>query len=439
MGLTSVPGQVSAGLIDGLLRDDAGDGTLGLPDYSLVPYVYAPLLGPVDAAPQWVIDKFRLAAFAGFKGTADGLGALRLAGSDRSAAMITAIPQATGTRGVSPDGSRAPDFTWGPRDLALVVRHPGATTWSSASAPLSYIVLTQASNSIGMRLTVPASAQGPWDAELADSAAIPLPAGVNVWDGNAHSFAVSTFGQNAFCVVDEVIGFPFRAPRAYKRNANGTTDTAVHADMSATGPYVGYDTRGVSASLFGWNALQPASGDFFLYDMGATAVQTAPATTYTPTTLPSGETWSLTGTVTGSKNGVLLAANAAASFTLAHPYGLLCTQWGTAVAEGGLVFRRVDASNYYQVTSTGLYSVVGGTQTKFFTFPTPIAAGAHVAVRNWANQFRVYVNGVSVAFFTASFHAAGAGVGFRSPAAGTSQWRYLAFQPMVTSPTLPTT
>jgi hypothetical protein len=436
----SVPGQVAAGPIDGYLRDDAGDGTLGLPDYSLVPYTYAPMLGPVDSTPQWSIDQYRQARFAAFKGNPDGFGAFRNVGSASVGAVsLTVLPQASGTITASPDGSRDPDYTWGPRDFAIAVRHPGAEVWT-ASSRRAYLAFTQATNSVGMRLTTP-SALGPWDAEKADSAALalssPLP---NLWDGNTHTFHVSTFGANVFCLVDGIVGLPFRTPRAYRRKPDGSTDTTVSGSfpLVGSGSYMGFDARGTETYLCRWDALQAASGDFFLYDMGPTVVQPPSTDTYTPAFLASGEAWALTGTVTASKDGVLLAANATASFNVTQPYGVLCTRWGTATAEGGLVFRRVDANNYYQVTSTGIYHCINGTLTKFHTFTTPLANGSHVAVRNWANQIRVYVNGVSQAFYVANYHGTGTGFGFRSPAAGTSQWRYIAFQPLVSDPVFPT-
>jgi hypothetical protein len=241
-----------------------------------------------------------------------------------------------------------------------------------------------------------------------------------------------------FVLIDNIIGIPFRAPRAYKREAGGWTNTAVFSNLPTTGDYVGYDARGQENYLYSWTALQPASGDFFFYDMGALSVQAPPATTSTPATTSSGETWSVTGTVTASKDGVLLAANATASFNVDWPYGALSTRWGTATAEGGLVLRKADANNYYQVTSTGIYRNVGGTLTKFHTFSTPIASGDHVVVRNWPDRIRVWVNGVSVAYYLAASHTQARGVGFRSPATGTSQWRYIAFQPLVSDIALPT-
>ncbi|MFI0967052.1 hypothetical protein ACH4S8_37560 [Streptomyces sp. NPDC021080] len=437
MAANSVPGQVAAGNIDGYLRDDKGDGTLGLPDYSLTPYTYSQMLGEETSTPQWFIDQYRNARFAGFKGSPDGYGALRDTGGVRGSASISVIPQSTGSIMASPDGSRGPDYTWGPRDVAFVVRHPG-TVWVHSSAPRTYVALTQGNNTIGIRQTIGANALGPWDAEKADSAAITLPAAINPWDGNPHTYTLSTFGQNVHCLIDNCFGVPFRAPRSYKRNADGSTNTAVFSDMTTTGTFTGVDFRGASTALYQWDALQQASGDFFLHDMGATAVQTAPSTTYTPTTTPSGETWSLSGTVTGSKDGILLAANATASFNLDWQYGVLTTRWGTATTEGGLVWRKVDANNYYQVTSTGLWSCIGGTLTKFFNFTTPLVAGDHVAVRNWPGQIRVYVNGVSRTFLLVTTLASGKGVGFRSPSTGSSQWRYLHFQPLVSDPVMPT-
>ncbi|MFD8654186.1 hypothetical protein [Streptomyces mirabilis] len=436
MPLTSVPGQVSAGPIDGYLRDDAGDGTLGLPDCSLVPYTYAPLLGEPDAGPSWSIDQFRQSAFAAFKGSPDGYGALRSVGGARGSVAIAVVPASSGVKDTSPDGSRAADYTWGPRDFAIAVRHPGTDAWTAASTR-TYVAFTQATNSVGIRVTT-AAAQGPWDAELADSAAISLTGLVNLWDGNAHTFSIATYGQNVLCLIDGTIGIPFRAPRAYKRNPNGTTDTATFSNMPSTGNYMGYDCRGLGNSLWSWASLQPGSGDFFFHDMGPTAVQAAPATTATPTTTSSGEAWTVTGTATASKDGLLLAANATASFNVDQPYGVLCTRWGPATAEGGLVFRKVDANNHYLVTSTGVWHKIAGTLTRFHTFTTPLTSGTHVAVQNVKDTIRVYINGVSVAFYIADFHKTGKGVGFLSPAAGTSQFRYIAFQPMVTTPILPT-
>ena len=103
------------------------------------------------------------------------------------------------------------------------------------------------------------------------------------------------------------------------------------------------------------------------------------------------------------------------------------------------MLRKVDANNYYQVTSTGIYHCQGGVLTKFHTFTTPLVSGNHVAVQNFKDRIRVWVNGVSVAYYFASLHTTARGIGFRSPAAGTSQWRYIAFQPLVSSIVLPTT
>lgn len=431
----SVPNQVAAGRIDALFRDDVGDGTLGLPDYSPVPYVYAPLLGPADAAPEWVLDQFRQGAFAAFKGNPDGLAALRSTGQARGSVLIQFIPQTTGSKISSPDGTRNPDYTWGPRDIVFALRHPGTTSWTAADVR-AYVVLTQGNLSIGMRLTT-AAATGPWDAELADSAAIPLnPAQVNVWDGGAHEMYLGCFGSNILAIVDGRYPVAFRAPRAYKRRADGTTDTAVFSTLPTTGNYAGFDTRGETGYLYAWAALQPASGEFFFYDQGATAVQVAPTTTYTPATLPSGETWTITGTATASKNGLLLNASSSAVFTLANSYGLLCTKWGTAVAEGGLVFRRQDANNYYLVTSTGLWRYDAGVGTKIANFT--VGLDATVVVNIHSDSYAVIVNGVQVVGFASTTYATAKTVGFLSPAAGTSQFRFIGFQPTLQTAALPT-
>lgn len=437
MATNSVPGQVAAGIIDAYLRDDAGDGTLGLPDYSPVPYTYSQMLGDESSNPQWFVTQYKSGAFAGFKGSPDGYGALRDTGSLRGAASITVIPQGTGVLAASPDGTRAPDFTWGPRDFAFAVRHPG-TLWTPSSAARTYVALTQGTNTIGIRQTIPGSAFGPWDAEIADSAAITLPSAINVWDGNPHTFTLGTFGQNVFCLVDGVFCVPFRAPRSYKHGPTGVPIPSTFTDMPSTGSFVGADWRGADTNLYEWDAHQEVSGDFFLYDRGATTVQTAPSTTYTPTTTSSGETWSLTGTVTASKNGISLSANSTASFNVTWPYGILCTRWSTAVAEGGLVFRKQDANNYCQITSTGIDSCVGGTLTRLYTFTTPIAAATDVTVKIAPAAIRVYVNSVAVVTLSLTTLATAKGIGFRSPSTGTSLWRYITYLPLVTDITLPT-
>ncbi|MGA5598432.1 hypothetical protein ACPCSE_29780 [Streptomyces cellulosae] len=430
----SVPGQVSAGIIDGLFRDNPGDGTLGLPDYSRVPYTYAPLLGPTASSPQWVVTRRSNGAFGGLKGNPDGYGALRSTGGPRGAAQIEVLPQTTGSGQQALDASRHPDFTWGPQDFAFAVRHPGAASWTAASTR-AYVVFTRATNSVGMRLTTSA-AQGPWDAELADSAAVSLDGLINVWNGSAHTFTVGCFGQNVFVTIDDTITVPFRAPRAYKRNADGSTDLAVFSNLPSSGDYVGFDTRGAEAYLYGWTALQPPSGDFFYYDMGPLTVQTPPAGTYTPTTTATGETWIKSGTVTASKDGLLISTSGSATFNVDWPYGVVSTVW--ADTSGGFLFRWVDADNFYQVTTTGVFRSVGGTLTRFHTFATNLKIGDHVAVRNWPDSIRVFVNGVSVAYYSVGYHREGRGIGFRSGSSTSSQWRFITFQPLVSSPVLPT-
>ncbi|WP_428957966.1 hypothetical protein [Streptomyces sp. cg35] len=438
MPLSSVPGQVAAGSIDALYRDDLGDGTLGTPDYSPVPYTYAPLLGPVDSEPQWVLDQFRKGAFAAFKGSPDGLGLLRSTGADRGSFGLKFICQATGVKLTSPDGSRAPEYTWGPQDFALAIRHPGTTTWS-ASSPRAYLAFTAATKTVGIRITTSA-AEGPWDAEVADSAAITLGGAFpDPWDGVDHSLSVACFGSNVLVIIDNQWPIVFRAPRAYKRNANGTVDTAVFSNLPTTGSFGGYDNRSEQNFLYAWYALQGASGDLFYYDLGATSVQVPPATTYTPTTLPSGETWAITGTATASKNGLLLAASSTASFTVQAPHGIISTRWGATQANAGVMFRRQDASNYYIVTANAVVRYTGGAAFTNVAFGSPLQDGDHVVIHNFPTFYRVYVNGVLRAFTQSLVQGATAnGVGFFNPAGGTSQWRYLVHQPYFTEPTMPT-
>ncbi|MCX4799538.1 hypothetical protein OG497_37415 [Streptomyces sp. NBC_01242] len=439
MPLTSVPGQVSTGMIDALFRDDAGDGTLGLPDFSPIPYTYAPLLGIANGSPQWVLDQFRKGSYAALKGSPDGLGALRSTGADNGAFGVEFICQATGSRPVNPTGARAPGFTWGPRDFALAVRHSGATAANSTRA-WAYVAFDGDKKTVGMRISVANNQLGPWDAELADSAPVQLGGSLpDPWDGNAHTALVASFGSNVLCIIDNKVAIPFRAPRAYKRRADGTTDTAVFSALPSTGAYGGYDNRSEQNYLYSWKALQGASGDFFFYDMGLTVVQPAPSTTYTPTVLASGEAWTLTGTATASKTGLQLAASSSAVFNSAVPYGLICTRWGACQAQAGLQFRRQDASNYYILTSTGTTRYTAGVPAVNATFATPIQDGDHVVVHNYPTTYAVYVNGVQYASFSSLVQGHGAtGIGFFNPAGGTGQWRYIAFQPHFTDPVLPT-
>jgi hypothetical protein len=431
---SAVPGQVSAGLIDGLFRANPDDGTLGLPDYSRVPYAYAPLLGPKDSSPQWALDQWRNGAYGALKGSSDGYGALRSVGGTRGAASIDVLPMSTGVPTNSPDGSRDADYTWAPKDFAFALRHPGTAPWTAASTR-AYVAFCQNNNTVGMRLTTPA-ALGPWDAETADSAAVSLNGLINVWDGNSHNFTVGTFGQNAFVIIDEALAVPFRAPRSYQRNALGLPNPGVFSNLPTTGNFVGFDTRGTENFMYGWTALQQPSGDFFYYDMGALEVQTPPSGTYTPTKTPSGETWSLTGAVTASKNGLAIPVNGWATFNVAWPYGVLGTRWISP--SGGLVFRAVDTNNYYQVTTNGMYVSINGNLTKIHTWATQLKVGDHIAIRNWADRFKVFINGVQSAYYTASYYQSGRGIGFHSGPEGATQWSYIVFQPLPSSITLPT-
>lgn len=439
--LTSVPGQVSAGFIDGFLREDAGDGTLGMPDQSLVPYTYAPLLEPVGGDLRWVVNQFRPGGYGAFKGTADGLGVLRSTGASNGAFMISVIPQNTGVKAVTPapGTARSPDYTWGPQDFALAVRHPGTTGWT-ASNVRAYLAFMQAGNTVGMRLTT-SYAQGPWDAEPSDAAALPLGTNgrPNMWDGASHTISVATIGQHVFCSLDYAHGLSFRAPRAYRHQMFGAVDTTVFSNLPSTGSYGGFDARGQASYLYSWSALQPASGDFFYYDQGTLTTQAAPSTTYTPTTTASGETWAITGTATASSNGLLLAASSNASFSPPTPHGLTFTKWGTVQSGGGLMVRRTDANNYYLITSAGAYRYTGGAlASTLTTFSTPLVSGDNIAVRNLANQLLVYVNGQIRLNVAPSQGPTAAGIGFLNPAGGTSQFRYIAFQPLPNDPILPT-
>lgn len=438
--LKSVPGQVSAGAIDGYLRSNAGDGTLGLPDLSLVPYTYAPLLEPVGGDLRWVVSQFRPGGFGALKGSPDGLGALRSTGGDDGAFMVSVIPQNTGIKATPPPPftARSPDYAWGPRDFALAVRHPGTAAWSP-SGVRAYLGFMQANNRVGMYLTT-SYALGPWDAEPADSAALSLSllGRPNLWDGAAHTISVATFGQNVLCTLDYKCALTFRAPRAY-RHGNGVVDSTTFSNLPATGIYGGYDARGQASYLYSWSALQRASGDFFYFDQGSLTTQTPPSSSYTPTTLPSGEAWNIVGTATASSSGLQLGASSTALFDVVAPHGMLCTQWGPVQSGGGLVFRRQDANNYYIVTTTGVYRYTAGAlSSTLTTWTTPLANGDDVVVRNLPGQASVFVNGVMKLNSSLSQGSTATGMGFLSPSTGTSLWRYVAFQPVPNDPILPT-
>lgn len=432
----SVAGQRLVGNIDGFFRSNPGDGTLGLPDMSRVPYVYAPMLEPVGGGLTWVIDQFRGDGLGAFKGSPDGMGALRdvAAGGSNNAYAVEVIPQNTGARQTG--ATRTPDTVWGPQDFALAVRHPGTSTWDGSTR--CYVAFDKTAKTIGIRMTTPSSA-GPWDAEIADSAPIALPSAINLWDGNSHWISVGTIGQHVLVTIDNAWAVPFRGPRAYHRNADGSINTSIFSTFPLGGSYGGFDARGTQSWLYGWRALNVVSGDLFFYDYGPLVTQSPNATTFTPTNAISGEPYTITGTVTGSKDGVLLAASSSASFTVTQPYGVICTRWGTSVATGGgLVLRRQDASNYLLLTSTALVKVVAGVSTTITSLPLSINAGANVVVRNTPTYISVYVDGsrYGTVINTTQF-AAAAGLGFISPAAGTSQFRYLLLQPLPNPATLP--
>ncbi|MFF7198198.1 hypothetical protein ACFZAM_31380 [Streptomyces sp. NPDC008079] len=438
--LVAVPGQRSVGTVDAFLRDNPGDGTLGVPDHSPFPYSYVAMLAPDRGDLRWSVDQFRAGESAGFKGAADGLGTLRNISAPglnyQNAFLVQVLPQTTGTR-QAPSGASTPDTQWGPRDFALAIRHPGNIAWDTSTR--SYVAFMQATNSVGMRLTTTQSA-GTWDAEVADSAAITLTNASlpQIWDGNVHTISAATFGQNVLTTIDGRYAVPFRAPRAYHRNPNGTINTAVFDNLPSIGAYGGFDTRGTETYLYQWQALDAASGDCFYYDRGPLTVQTPNATTYTPTTLSSGETWVRTGTATGSKDGVLLAASSTLTWTVRAPHGLICTKWGTVATEGGVLLRRQDAANYYLITSTGAWIYTGGVGTKFATWTTPLAAEDNVVIRNLPSQLVVYVNGIQIGNFTVGSFSNATGLGLLSPASGSSAFRYIAFQPLPNPVILPT-
>ncbi|MGW7100373.1 hypothetical protein [Streptomyces sp. NPDC054838] len=435
MPLTSVPSQAAAGPIDAFYRDNPGNGTLGTPDYSPVPYVYAALLGPQGGDARWVIDQHRQGAYAAFKGSPDGLGALRNTGDNRGSFAVEFACLALGTPLTNPGQTRAPQYTWGPGDFALAVRHPGTVSWS-ASSIRAYIAFNAQNKTIGMRITT-ASAVGPWDTEIADSS--PLAVAPDVWDGFAHTAYVATFGSNVVCILDGKRCYTFRSPRAYKRLANGTTDTSTFGSLPTSGNYGGYDNRNERNYLYGWTALQPASGDLFYYDQGVTAVQPPSAASHTPTLLPSGESWMVTGTATIDKDGLLLAASSTATFIVQAPHGLICTRWAACQAQAGLVFRRQDASNYFIVTSTGVTRYTAGVPSILATFTAPLADGDEVVLHNAPTSYRLLVNGTQTASLTGLTQGSTAAeLGFSSPSSGPSRWRYIVHQPYPNDPILPT-
>ncbi|MFD7835580.1 hypothetical protein [Streptomyces sp. NPDC059761] len=437
MPIKNVPGQAAAGPIDAMFRNNPGNGTLGTPDYSPVPYVYTPMMGPISGGTVWVIDQYRQ-GYSAFKGSPDGLGVVRSVGNDRGSFAVEFINQAQGSR-PAPTGARTPSNVWGPRDFVLAVRHAGSTGWDPAN-PLTYVVFSGDAGTVGLRMTTP-SAQGPWDVWPVDSAAIPLQSAgfsPNLWDGQPHTALAAAFASNVMVLIDGRYPFVFRAPRVYRRLPAPYIDATTWYLMPTTGAFGGYDNRSEQNFLYSWTALQGASGDLFFYDMGALGIQTPPSTTQTPTSLSSGEAWTITGTATGSKDGLLLAASSTATFSVDAPHGYICTRWGPCQAGGGLVFRRSDASNYYIVTSTGVTRVTAGAPTVVATFTTPIANGDSVVVHNFPSLYRVYVNGSQKATSAITQGATAKGLGFLNPAGGTSQWRYIVHQPYPTDPIIPT-
>ncbi|GAA1978788.1 hypothetical protein GCM10009738_66530 [Kitasatospora viridis] len=442
--------QYATGVLDAFGRVTV-DGTLGNPDFSPKPYTYAPALGPSLSSPQWSFGSPSASAvlpgWGAKKGSPDGMAALRDVGSSDGSVLIQLIPQTTGVV-LDPawgNGKSAGDV-WGVQDFAFCVKHTGSSSYTPG-ADRYYLAFTRRNQEARMYFGYDASV-APWDVLPSDEAAIPLSGKVNLWDGKRHDILVSQFYSSVVCLVDYKVPLIFNEPRLFYP----PTTSFPRQMFFFGGSYMGVDTRGTDTLLTAWTALQPSYADLFLWHQASRTIEQPSTSTYTPTSLDSSDgRWTVTGTATASKDGVLLASGSSMFVTPNRGSGWLVTRFGAVAAAGGLVFRRQDASNYLMLTQSGqIQAVVGGTATTIATLPgsTSITAETDVVLRfNGSTLACNLSSGASlgdVANLTTGvpigpYFPQAKGVGLLSPAGATSQFRYFYFQPDYDLPVLPTT
>ena len=408
---SSLPGQVPSGLVDAFWRDPPGDATLGVPDFSPVPYSYAAMLTTPPTSPQWVINQADLPGAvhrSASKGVASGEGVLRNARSTNMAFSVTVNPGQV----VPLTGGTGVQAQWAPSDFVVSLGYPPVPL--AAGAFYSYLAFSSATGKVGVQMST-SSASAPWQTSPQDVASLVLP--VNLWDGAWHTLTVAAFGTSIWLMIDNSRALWFPRPQY---TSGGTT-----TPWSALSTLCGLDAASTALQLGSWTQLVPASGAVFGWQPASSSHPLLWSGPTVPASMDSGEAVTLSGTVTASTSGVTLGAGASLLFS---PYvvpntGYLTTVWGSSTSSGGgLLLGYADSGDYLLLTSTALVSCVAGVSTTLQTLGTPVSSGTTVVVAGTPGSVQVMAAGQSYGTVATGQFGQGRQFGLRGPATGTAAW-----------------
>lgn len=451
-----VPGQFTSGVIDGFSRDPSTDGTLGNPDFSPLPYSYTAMLEPTTGQPQWTFGSTSASSgtlWGAFKGSPDGFGVLRDTGNNDASTLFRYTADSSPGIVIGPRygvGASAAQL-WSKKDFVVAVRSAGGS-----SSPSCYLGFRSSGVARFFR-ALPTTSVGPWDVEPCDQPSYSLSGKVDLWDGAPHDIIVTQVGLSVMALIDYKVPVLFPSPGTWHYVGTGLPGGGVPTGSRYALPntpglgYMGIDSRSTSATLSTWTALPSASADTFLWQPAYGPQDPPSAASYTPAAMTSNQNWTISGTATGSANGVLLASSSSMWCTpFRSSGGWISARFGSVAPLGGLVFRRLNDFNYLVLTQSGaLNAVIGGTANTLFTLPSSIPTDAEVVLRYNATTAAIVVNYGAIAvgdmanlktgIDISGQITNGTDVGFVNPPGSTSQFRYLYHQPEYTVPVLPTT
>lgn len=380
------------GAIDYFLRNDAGDGSLGISTFDFAPYTYVPSAFTnqvtYPSGPNWFVGSDR----NGYKGAVDGLGLLKNLYTTRQ----TFLFQTTSVSGSA-------------NKICLVLKHTGQ---SDNSAAAGYFILDQAAGTASLAVKAPSSPSGTYTVASGNSVTLST-YGLTPFDGSTHQHMISVSGSN-ICYMD--LSNPTCVPIKM-------TD----ATLNTTGTYGGLDLNSLTV-----NMQQLASPPPLSY---ATFPNTGAITS--ASTTGSGEVWTTAITGSGSSANVNTAGNCqligvsggqSLISLLFNPNSLGRWQqlkWGsgTLTTSMGMVGRMQDSSNYYFVNNTQIQKVVAGTATTLTTLSQTFLAGDTMKVAwNASGLIQVYRNGTQVGTATDTTFVANNRYGLAQRGAGTANF-----------------
>lgn len=387
------------GAYDYFLRNDAGDGSLGISTFDFAPYTYVPSAftnqTTYPSGPNWFVGTDK----NGYKGAVDGLGFLKNLYTTRQTFQVNVTSVSGSTN-----------------KICLVLHHTGQSDNSAAAA---YVILDQAAGTLTYATKAASAMSGTYTVQSGNSPTLSS-IGVTPFDGASHQHLVSINGNN-MCYMDLA-------------SATMVPIKLSDSNVNLTGTFAGLDLNTLTANVN--QVLSPPPLSFATFPVTGAITNT--------TSWGSGDVWTTSYTGTGSGATVNVANNCQVTGAGTGAQALIYTlfpanslgrwtqfKWGSGTLNTsmGAVGRLQDSSNYYFVNNSQIQKVSGGTASTLTTLSQTFVAGDTCKIIWNANGLiQVFRNGTSIGTATDTTFVSNSRFGFGVRGVFTANFNYLVSQ-----------